>query len=74
MPTAELPATLIEIKPTLTGASRLAEQLRQTTPAVIGRLKDNALLIDVRTLQPGEEHLLGQVLVIALNQAKRAED
>lgn len=71
MPTAELPATLIEIKPARAGASNLAEQLRKTRPAVIGRLKDNALLMDVRTLQPGEEQLLAQALVAALEQANR---
>jgi L-seryl-tRNA(Ser) seleniumtransferase len=66
MPTAELPSTLVEIIPLHTSAERLAEMLRQTTPAVVGRLKDHALLLDVRTLQEGEEDALLRSLVNAL--------
>lgn len=69
MPTAELPSTLVEIYPHHISAERLAELLRQTTPAVIGRLKDHALLLDVRTLQKGEEHALLGSLVDALENA-----
>lgn len=66
MPTAELPSNLVEITPLHTSAERLAEVLRQTTPAVVGRLKDHALLLDVRTLQEGEEDALLRSLVNAL--------
>ena len=69
MPTAELPSTLIEISPHYISAERLAELLRQTTPAVIGRLKDHALLLDVRTLREGEEDALLRSLACALEQS-----
>ncbi|MFZ5591020.1 MAG: L-seryl-tRNA(Sec) selenium transferase [Bacillota bacterium] len=68
MPTADLPATLIGVKPNNMSVSELATNLRQGEPAVMGRLQDDRLLFDVRTLLKGEEILLAAALAAALTR------
>jgi L-seryl-tRNA(Ser) seleniumtransferase len=41
---------------------RLAHALRTATPAVLPRIEDGALLLDLRTVLPDEEQLLAQCL------------
>jgi L-seryl-tRNA(Ser) seleniumtransferase len=65
MPTADLPSWAVEVLPQNITAQQLADRLRNEEPAVIGRLQDERLLLDVRTLLPGEE----DALVAALSRA-----
>ena len=43
----------------------LARRLRAADPAVIGRLQDGSLLLDLRTVDPSDDALLGSVLARA---------
>jgi len=66
LPTADLPSLAVAVLPGVITVTELAARLRETEPAVIGRLQDDALLLDVRTLRPGEEDALVQVISEAL--------
>jgi len=66
LPTADLPSMAVAVQPGNITVTELASRLRATEPAVIGRLQDDALLLDVRTLRPGEEDALVGVLAEAL--------
>ncbi len=67
LPTADLPSMAVAVQPGKLTVTELASRLRETEPAIIGRLQDDALLLDVRTLRPGEEDALIGVLVEALS-------
>ncbi|WP_066636214.1 L-seryl-tRNA(Sec) selenium transferase [Desulfolucanica intricata] len=58
MPTAELPTTLITILPKYISLDELMKRLREHNPAMIGRARDDKLLLDVRTVQAGEEEII----------------
>ena len=66
LPTADLPSWALEVLPRKSTVSELAARLRDMEPAVIGRLQDDRLILDVRTLRPGEEEPLVRVLTKAL--------
>jgi L-seryl-tRNA(Ser) seleniumtransferase len=58
LPTANLPTVLVAIQPTNTTVNQLEAYLRATDPPVLARIYRQKLLIDVRTLLPGDaEHL-----------------
>jgi len=65
MPLAELPGFAIAVTPRQLSLQQLTERLRRSEPPVIGRVQDDRLLLDPRTLLPNEEPLL----VAALGQA-----
>jgi L-seryl-tRNA(Ser) seleniumtransferase len=48
------------------GADALAWRLRIGDPAVVGRIQDGALLLDLRTIDPADDAALGRALVAAL--------
>jgi L-seryl-tRNA(Ser) seleniumtransferase len=66
LPTADLPSWAVEVVPRAMTVNELAAGLRDGEPAVIGRLQDEKLLLDVRTLLPGEENALVEVLAVVL--------
>jgi seryl-tRNA(Sec) selenium transferase len=53
------------------GAERLAERLRAAPLPVIARLRDDALVIDTRTLLEGDEDAVEQALGLALRDPSR---
>jgi len=60
-PGVELPSWAVELQSSA-GANALAHALRQGNPPVIGRILDERVRLDVRTLLPGQEsHLLRRV-------------
>jgi L-seryl-tRNA(Ser) seleniumtransferase len=58
LPLAELPGWAISIIPKDTSLHTLTSRLRRCDPPVIGRVQDNRLLVDPRTLGIEEENLL----------------
>lgn len=52
-PGVELPSRALELRPE-GGVDRLAAALRAGEPPVVGRIVDDALLLDVRTVLPGQ--------------------
>ena len=67
MPLAELPGFAIAVTPRRISLAQLAERLRGTDPPVIARIQDERLLLDPRTLLPGEADLLAAALGEALH-------
>jgi L-seryl-tRNA(Ser) seleniumtransferase len=70
MPTAELPSSLVAVNPLEISVSELASRLRAGDPAVLGRVQENRLLIDVRTIQKGEDIILAGALAAALGRGE----
>ncbi len=68
MPTADLPTWLVSVKPAGMAVEELAGRLRQGNPAVIGRIRDDRLLLDVRTLLKDEDMILAGALAAALGR------
>lgn len=66
MPTAELPSVAVTLRPRHMNVSELAQRLRTGEPAVMGRLQEDRLVLDLRTVLPGEEEWLVQALVKAI--------
>lgn len=62
LPTAELPSFAVALQPAGIPVEELGHRLRMGDPAVIGRIQEDLLLLDVRTLREGEGELLGQAL------------
>ena len=66
LPLAELPAFALAVRPAALSLQELTARLRAADPPVIGRVQDEHLLLDPRTLLPGEEGLLAAALGQAL--------
>ncbi len=58
LPTAELPTWLVAVRPGMMRAEDLARRLREGNPAVMARIQDDRLLLDVRTLLKDEDTIL----------------
>ena len=56
LPGGTLPTWLVAVD--VPSPDRFAAQLRQSNPPVITRIEDNRLLLDPRTLLPGQEQVL----------------
>lgn len=67
LPLTGLPTRLVTLEPAGMPSSRLAERLRLGMPPVIVRLQDDQVLIDPRTLLPGDLELLVQAVDRALS-------
>lgn len=67
LPAQNLATTLVVIEPMTISAEELGRRLRQHRPAVFARLQKGCLLVDPRTVLPGEEEPLVQAIVQALN-------
>jgi len=68
-PEVEIPTALLAVIHPSLGPERLAGALRGGRPAVLARVADGRLLLDLRTVLPGEE----PALLEALDRACRAE-
>jgi L-seryl-tRNA(Ser) seleniumtransferase len=64
-PTTEIPTALLRIEHRSRGAQRLVEDLRGGDPAVVARVADGALVVDLRTVSGEEEEALAGALVRA---------
>lgn len=62
LPITDLPTTLVALSHPRISPSTIAERLRQGDPPVVVRLQDDEVLIDPRTLFPGDEQLLIEAL------------
>jgi L-seryl-tRNA(Ser) seleniumtransferase len=58
LPDQAMKTFVVEVTPTDESEQDLAYRLRTGTPAVVGRLQEGKLLLDVRTLLPGQDDLL----------------
>lgn len=66
LPLAEIPSWGITVRPFHLSAAQTAERLRHGEPPVLTRIQEEALVLDLRTVLPGEETELVRVLVKVL--------
>lgn len=69
LPLAELPTTVVSIKYSQMSANAIEELLRRNDPPVIVRIKDDAIMLDPRTIQEGEE----QEILMALKRVEQSD-
>lgn len=68
MPLTELPDWAVEINPLKVSIPVLAERLRAFSPAVVTRIQNDRLLVNLRAVFDHEEALLTQILIAALQK------
>lgn len=62
MPTADLPSAAVVVKPRHIEVEELSQCLRVNDPAVMGRVQEDRLLLDVRTIQEGENKFIVEAI------------
>jgi len=55
LPDQKMPTWVVEVQAQTCGDTEFAKRLRTGVPAVMGRLRDGMLIIDMRTVFPGED-------------------
>jgi L-seryl-tRNA(Ser) seleniumtransferase len=70
LPDQTMKTCVLEVEAKDLGDEELAHRLRIGTPAVIGRIRDGKLVLDVRTIFPHQEN----DLILAIRQAARKEE
>ncbi|KJR99067.1 MAG: selenocysteine synthase [Peptococcaceae bacterium BRH_c4a] len=68
MPTADLPGWLVSVRPLNMPVEALADRLRNGDPAVMGRVQEDSLLLDVRTLLKDEDIILAGAVAAAMGR------
>lgn len=58
LPTTDIPTYLVTLHSEAISEDKVAEKLRQGEPAVLVRIAQGKIILDVRTILPGEEELL----------------
>lgn len=66
MPTADLPTAVVAVSPLNISAGELQAALRYGEPAVMGRVQENRLILDLRTIKDTEYKLLAEAVLKAL--------
>ncbi|HDK17443.1 MAG TPA: L-seryl-tRNA(Sec) selenium transferase, partial [Nitrospirae bacterium] len=67
LPEADFPTFVVSIRPHKISLNALERKLRNTDPPVIARIKDDALLVDARTLRDREVRTLVNCIISALS-------
>jgi len=67
LPLTELPGHAVSISPKRINVDTLSERLRHSTPPVIGRIQEDRLILNPRTLRQDEEKFLIETVTRALN-------
>ena len=62
LPTEELPTVVISVEHKNLSAARLAEHFRSASPPIIGRIKDDRFLLDLRTIFDPEDVIRNHIL------------
>ncbi len=68
MPVADLPTSVVAVSPLEMSVGELQAALRQGLPAVLGRVQEDRLLLDVRTIDDNEFQLLTEAVFEVLNK------
>ncbi len=62
-PTATLPTRALAITSTTMSADEIAEQLRSSDPAIVARVEENRVLLDLRTVFPEQDEQVAHALL-----------
>lgn len=68
LPLGDLPGSRVAIRPTRVSAARLEQSLRAGDPPVIALIKDQAVLLDPRTLLGNQQTVIPELVAIALER------
>jgi len=68
VPVQTIPTKLLMVKPKTQSAESLARSLRHNQPAIFPRVQNDAVLLDFRTIQEGEDSLVLNALLSALKK------
>lgn len=68
LPMSDLPGPRVSVRPTAVSAARLEQELRSGTPPVIVLVKDDAVLMDPRTLLHEQPNLIPNLIAEALGR------
>jgi len=66
IPEKDFPTYAVSIRPDRISVNELEERLRRGEPPIIARIREGALLLDARTIQPGEIPLLVRAIKASL--------
>jgi L-seryl-tRNA(Ser) seleniumtransferase len=66
VPVETLPSKVLAVRSTGLAPDELSRRLRFSTPPVFARIHKDAVLFDLRTIQPGEDALIEQALIEAI--------
>lgn len=66
-PGLTLPTRCLTIRPETMSVTALDKKLRAFDPPVVGRIEDDWFIIDPRTLQPGQDKILANILKKLMN-------
>jgi L-seryl-tRNA(Ser) seleniumtransferase len=69
LPDQAMKTWVVEVQPAGLSDEQLAYRLRTGTPAVVGRLSEGKLLLDVRTIFPEQEGLLAEAIQKAMHSS-----
>jgi len=69
VPVETIPTKLIQVKPVSVSAESLVKRLRYNNPPVFARIHKDAVLLDLRTIQEGEDELVVDALRKALRRS-----
>jgi L-seryl-tRNA(Ser) seleniumtransferase len=72
VPGFELESWVVVLR-TSSSAEKISKRLRAAPVPVVARLRDDALIFDVRTLLEGDEDAIEQAIGLALEEAGRVE-
>jgi len=61
-PGVDLPGWTLRVKVAGMSSRELAHSLRARTPSVVGRVIDDEVVLDVRTVDPGEDQVVAEAL------------
>jgi len=62
-PTAKLPTRALAITSSTMSSDEIAERLRRNTPPIVARVEDNRVLLDLRTVFPGQDEQVARALL-----------
>ncbi len=68
LPLQALPTWVLALRPLQISAAQMDERLRRNDPSIIGRVKEDEVLLDLRTVFPAEEKALLQGVRQALTR------
>jgi L-seryl-tRNA(Ser) seleniumtransferase len=70
LPGQRIPTKVVSVKPAAKSVDEVARELRAGEPPIFARIHEEALLIDPRTLQPGDSKILAGILAGILSPGK----
>jgi L-seryl-tRNA(Ser) seleniumtransferase len=73
LPLQVLPTCVLAIRPSRSSAADVAARLRSGRPPVLVRIREDRILLDLRTVPPSEEAALLQALRVALQEQPRRD-